>query len=143
MGYWGVLGVLGSNSGYWWILWGTAGIGSTKGYLGGTLQVLQVLWGNVVNYGVLQVLGIKKEYCGVLHGTAGYHRVLGGTGVYWGALVGTKGTGGFWGYSVVPDGALENYWVQGYWVVQGGTWGYWEELGGTVGSWGVKGGTVG
>ena len=89
------------------------------------------------------VLGIKKEYCGVLHGTAGYYRVLGGTGVHWGALVGTEGTGGFWGYSVVPEGALENYWVLGLLGHTGGTWGYWEVLGGTVGSWGVKGGTVG
>ena len=70
------------------------------------------------------VLGIKKESCGVLHGTAGYYRVLGGTGVHWGgALVGTEGTGRFWGSSVVPEGALENYWVLR------GTLGYWGVLG--------------
>ena len=31
--------------------------------------------------------------------------------LHWGALVGIQGTGWFWGYSVVPEGALENYWV--------------------------------
>ena len=114
LGYWGVLGVLGSNSGYWWILWGT------KGYLGVLCRYCSycgVMWVTMRYcryWGYWVVLGIKKESCGVLHGTAGYHRVLGGTGVHWGgALVGTEGTGGFWGYSVVPEGALENYWVLG------------------------------
>jgi len=79
------------------------------------------------------VLGIKKEYCGVLHGTAGYCRVLGGTGV---ALVGTEGTGGFWGYSVVPEGALENYWVLG---LLGRTGGYMGVLGSIRGYCGVLG----
>ncbi len=82
------------------------------------------------------VLGIKKEYCGVLHGTAGYYRVLGGTGVHWGALVGTEGTGGFWGYSVVPEGALENYWVLG---LLGRTGGYMGVLGSIRGYCGVLG----
>ena len=59
------------------------------------------------------VLGIKKDYYGVLHSSAGYYRVLGGTWVHWGALVGTQGTGWFWEYSVVPEGALEKYWVLG------------------------------
>ena len=67
------------------------------------------------NYGVLQLLGVlgytggtgwcwgsiksTVGYCMVLLGTTGYWVVLGCTG---GALVGTEGTGGFWGYSVVP-----------------------------------------
>ena len=49
-------------------------------------------------------------YCIVLLGTTGYLVVL---GVHWGVLIGTEGTGWFWGYSVVPEGALENYWVLG------------------------------
>ena len=56
---------------------------------------------------------------------------VGGSGWY-------EGTGWFWGNSVVPEGALENYWVLGLLGRTGGTWGYWEVLGGTVGSWGVK-----
>ena len=51
---------------------------------------------------------ITVGYCIVLLGTTGYSVVLKYTG---GALVGTEGTGWFWGYSVVPEGALENYWV--------------------------------
>ena len=96
---------------------------------------MQVLWGNVGNYGVLQVLGVlgytggtgwcwgsKKStvgYCMVLLGTTRYWVVLGCTG---GALVGTEGTGGFWGYSVVP----EVLWgiVVYSWVLLGST-GYW------------------
>ena len=75
MGYWGVLGVLGSNSGYWWILWGTAGIGGTKRYLG-------VLWGYC-------------RYCGVLGCTGGTGGYLGyswgGTEGHCGGIVGTVG----------------------------------------------------
>ena len=78
------------------------------------------------------VLGIKKDYCGVLHSSAGYYRVLGGTWVHWGALVGTEGT--VW-YQRVLWRTI-GYW--GYLVILGGKWGYWEILGGTKGSWGVK-----
>ena len=88
----------------------------------------------LVNYIDVQSLGVsemiffgyfgsKKStvgYCMVLLGTTGYWVVLGCTG--WGeALVGTEGTGGFWGYSVVPEGALENYWVLGLLGRTGGT----------------------
>ena len=110
------------------------------------------------------VLGIKKDYCGVLHSSAGYYQVLSGTWVHLGALVGTEGTGWFWGYSVVPEGALENYWVLGLlghtggymgvlgskmkfcgvlwrivvysWVLLGST-GYWGALVGTKGTGGI------
>ena len=34
VGYWGVLGVLGSNSGYWWILWGMQVLGLLRGTWG-------------------------------------------------------------------------------------------------------------
>jgi len=133
VGYWGVLGVLGSNSGYWWILWGTAGTGGTKEYLGvlwGYCRYCVVLWetGGGVTAGTGCTgwcWGSKNStvgYCMVLLGTTGYLVVLGCTG---GALVGTEGTGGLWGYSVVPEGALENYWVLG---LLGRTGGY---MGGT------------
>ena len=82
------------------------------------------------------VLGIKKDYCGVLHSSAGYYRVLCGTWVHWGVLVGTEGTGWFWGYSVVPEGALENYWVLG---LLGHTGGYMGVLGSIRGYCGVLG----
>ena len=96
------------------------------------------------------VLGIKKDYCGVLHSSAGYYRVLSGTWVHWGALVGTEGTGGFWGYSVVPEGALENYWVlgllgctRGYMGVLGSIRGYCGVLGSKMRYCGVLWGSVG
>ena len=102
------------------------------------------------NYGVLQVLGYwvilgvlggAGDQKRVLWGTAWYCwvlPVLGGTGVHQVALVGTESIRGFWGYSVVPEGAMENYWVLG---LLGRTGGYWEVSRGTVGScvvlWGI------
>ena len=50
--------------------------------------------------------------------------------------VGTEGTGWFWGYSVVPEGALENYWVLG---LLGHTRGYMGVLGSIRGYYGVLG----
>ena len=60
--------------------------------------------------------------------------VLGCTGE--GELVGTEGTGRFWGSSVVPEGALENYWVLG---LLGCTGGYMGVLGSIRGYCGVLG----
>ena len=108
-----VLGVLRSTWGY------SGGIAGTVWYCGKRGGVTAGTGGTGWCWGSKNS---TVGYCMVLLGTTGYLVVLGCTG---GALVGTEGTGGLWGYSVVPEGALENYWVLG---LLGRTGGY---MGGT------------
>ena len=58
--------------------------------------------------------------------------------LHWGALVGIQGTGWFWGYSVVPEGAFENYWVLGLLGHTGGYMGVLGSIRGYCGGLGSK-----